>query len=80
MGTTLYLLRQHPDRISPSLFRGGEVETEVVFLDQGFSTPPYSVIGTVISDKKMTMSHSNPSLTYEDLVKKIFSSERVVVI
>lgn len=79
MGMTLYLLRQPPDRISSSLFQAGDVDTEVVFVEQAASVPS-SVKGTVVAAEGMVVSLSYPTMTYDDLVEKIFSSERIVVL
>ena len=80
MGTTLYLLRQQPDRISSSLFRASDADMEVVFLEQAASIVPSSMKGVVVAAEGMAQSHSLPMMTYDDLVEKIFSSEHVIVV
>lgn len=80
MGTTLYLLRQQPDRISSSLFRASDAEMEVVFLEQAASIVPSSMKGVVVAAEGMARSHSLPTMTYDDLIEKIFSSEHVIVV
>jgi hypothetical protein len=79
MGTTLYLLRQQPDRISSSLFQASDADMDIVFIEQAASAPS-SVKGTVVAPEGMAVGHSHPSMTYGDLVEKIFSSERIVVL
>jgi hypothetical protein len=73
MSSTLYLLRQKPEQISPSLFQRGETDIDIVFLEEASSTIPSSI-------KEMVVSGSRPTLTYNDLVHKIFSSDHVVVL
>ena len=80
MGTTLYLLRQQPDRISSSLFRASDADMEVVFLEQAASIVPSSMKGVVVAADGMAQSHSLPMMTYDDLIEKIFSSEQVIVV
>jgi hypothetical protein len=73
MSSTLYLLRQKPEQISLSLFQYGETDIDIVFLEEGSSVIPSSI-------KEMVVSGSRPTLTYDDLVYKIFSSDHVVVL
>ena len=73
MSSTLYLLRQKPEQISPSLFQVSEADIDIVFLEEGSSVIPSSI-------KEMVVSGSRPTLTYDDLVHKIFSSDHVVVL
>ncbi len=73
MSSTLYLLRQKPEQISLSLFQYGEIDIDIVFLEEGSSVIPSSI-------KEMVVSGSRPTLTYDDLVHKIFSSDHVVVL
>ena len=73
MSSTLYLLRQKPEQISPSLFQRGETDIDIVFLEEGSSVIPSSI-------KEVVVSGSRPTLTYDDLVHKIFSSDHVVVL
>ena len=80
MGTTLYLLRQHPDRISSSLFRASDADIDIVFVEQSSSITPSSVKGVVVAAEGMEVGFSHPMMTYDDLVEKIFSSEHVIVI
>ena len=80
MGTTLYLLRQHPDRISSSLFRSSDAEMDIVFVEQATSTIPSSMNGVVVGSEGIAVSRSCPTMTYDDLVEKIFSSGRILVL
>ena len=73
MSSTLYLLRQKPEQISPSLFQVSEADIDIVFLEEGSSVIPSSI-------KEVVVSGSRPTLTYDDLVHKIFSSDHVVVL
>ena len=80
MGATLYLLRQQPDRISPSLFRESDADMDIVFLEHATSMVPSSVKGAVVSSEGMIVSDSRQMLTYDELVEKIFSSEHIIVL
>ena len=80
MGATLYLLRQQPDRISPSLFRESDADMDIVFLEHATSMVPSSVKGAVVSTEGMIVSDSRQMLTYDELVEKIFSSEHIIVL
>jgi thymidylate kinase len=74
---TLYLLRKPIDHIDPSLFLPSESQGDVVFLDRSVMTSfPYKG-GTVFS---LENYESPNSLSYEDLVKKIFEADRTIVI
>jgi hypothetical protein len=81
MGTTLYLLRQHPDRISSSLFQASDVdEMDIVFVEQATLLGLPSVKGVIVAAEGMTVDRSNLTMTYDDLVEKIFSSEHIIVL
>jgi hypothetical protein len=80
MGMTLYLLRQQPDRISSSLFRARDAEMDIVFIEQAVSRIPSSVKGVVVAAEGMAIDRSCPTMTYDDLVEKIFSSEHIIVL
>ena len=80
MGTTLYLLRQHPDLISSSLFRASDTDMDIVFLEQAASIVPSSVKGIVVATEGIAVGLSHPSMTYDDLIEKIFSSEHIIVV
>lgn len=79
MSATLYLLRQ-PDSISPSLFRASDIDMDIVFIEHIASTTPSSVKGVVVTAEGVLVSDSPQMMTYDDLVGKIFLSERIVVI
>ena len=80
MGTTLYVLRQHPDRISSSLFQASDADMDIVFIEQVSSTIPSSMKGIVVATEGMAVELSHPTMTYDDLIEKIFSSEHIIVV
>ena len=80
MSATLYLLRQQPDRLSPSLFRNTDTDMDIVFVGNATSIGSSPVKGAVVSGDGMTPLDSRQTLTYDDLVEKIFSSAHVIVI
>ena len=80
MSATLYLLRQHPDLISSSLFRANDIDMDIVFIEQTSSSLPSSVRGSVVTAVRMEVEFSHPTMTYDDLVEKIFSSEHIIVL
>lgn len=77
---TLYLIRQHPDHISSSLFRASDTDMDIVFIEQASSLVPSSVKGVVVVTEEMAGGFSHPTMTYDDLVEKIFSSEHIIVV
>ena len=77
---TLYLLREHPDRISSSLFRASDPDMDIVFIEQASSNLPASVKGSMVTNKGTTDELSHPTMTYDDLVEKIFSSAHIIVV
>ena len=74
MSATLYLLRQQPDRISPSLFRESDADMDIVFVEHA------TLKGATVSSEGVMVSDSPQTLRYDDLVDKIFSSEHIIVI
>jgi hypothetical protein len=80
MGTTLYVLRQSPDRIPSSIFRSSDLDTDIVFVEQAASMVPSSVKGFVIVPEGVAIGVSHPTMTFDDLVEKIFSSEHIIVV
>ena len=80
LSTTLYILRQHPDRISSSLFRASDTDMDIVFIEQTSSIVPSSVKGIAIAVEGIAVELSHPTMTYDDLIEKVFSSEHIVVI
>ena len=80
MSAILYILRQQPDLISPSLFQASDIDMDIVFVEHAASIAPSSVKGVVVTAEGMEVSGSRPTLTYEELVEKIFSSEHIIVI
>lgn len=80
MDTTLYVLRQHPDRIPSSLFRASDTDMDIVFVEQAASIVPSSVKGFVVATEGMAVGLSHPTMTYDDLIEKIFLSEHIIVV
>jgi len=80
VGRTLYILRQSPDRIPSSIFRSGDVDTDIVFAEQAASLIPSSVKGVVIAPEGVAVGVSQPTMTFDDLIEKIFSSEHIIVV
>ena len=80
MGTTLYLIRQDPDRISSSLFRASDMDMDIVIIEEATSIASSSMKGIVVAAKGMAVGYLPATMTYDDLVGKIFSSEHVIVI
>ena len=80
MGITLYILRQLPDHISPSVFQMSDTNIEVIFTEQGTSLTPSGIEGVTVGEGGAMDGGSRRTLTYDDLIEKIFSSERVIVV
>jgi hypothetical protein len=80
LSSTLYLLRQKPEQIFPSLFQASDADIEIIFIEEASSMIPSSIKGSVVNTEGMTVSGSRPTLTYDDLVCKIFSSDHIVVL
>jgi hypothetical protein len=80
MGTTLYVLRQPLDRISTSIFRTSDSDMDIVFVEQAASIVPSSVKGFVVAAEGMVVEPSCLTMTYDDLIEKIFSSEHIIVV
>jgi hypothetical protein len=80
MSATLYLLRQHPDLISPSLFQVSDTDIDIVFLEKTASPVPSFPNGVVIATEGTAVGLSHPTMTYDDLIGKIFSSEHIIVV
>jgi hypothetical protein len=80
MSETLYVLRQHPDRIPSSLFLDSDVNMDIILLEQGTSIGPSSVKRAVVTTEEIAAGHSRTAMTYDDLVEKIFSSEHIIVL
>jgi len=80
MGATLYLIRQPLDLISSSLFHARDEETEIVFVEEAALTPPFSVKRAVLAVEGLVAGHLHPTLTYDELIEKIFLSEHIVVL
>jgi len=53
---------------------------DIVFMEQASSLVPSSVKGVVVVTEGMAGGFSHPTMTYDDLVEKIFSSEHIIVV
>jgi hypothetical protein len=80
MSTTLYLLRQQLEYISPSLFLVSDTEKDFVFVEHLVSATPSSMKEGVMKPQRAEGSNSPEIVTYDDLVEKIFASAHVIVI
>lgn len=80
MGTTLYLLRQAPEHVSASLFQASDADIDIVFVEQAIETPSASVKGTIVVTHTIAEGSSYPTMSFDDLVEKIFSSEHCIVL
>ncbi len=80
MGTTLYLIRQQPEGIPSSLFHPSDGDMDIVFVEQAVSIVPSSVKGVAVTVEKDVVGSSCSTMTYDDLIERIFSSEHVIVI
>lgn len=80
MCTTLYILRQQPDHISPSVFQMSDTNIDVIFMEQDTSITPSGVEEVTVGEVGARDGGSRRALTYDDLIEKIFSSEHVVVV
>jgi hypothetical protein len=80
MSATLYLLRQQPDLISPSLFRASDADIDIVFVGHATPIAHSFVKGVVVTAEGIVAGGSYLTLTYDNLVEKIFSSEHVIVL
>lgn len=80
MSSTLYLLRQKIEQVSPSLFLAGEADVDIVFLEEASSMIPSSIKGDLVNSERMIVGGPHPTLFYDDLVHKIFSSDHIVVL
>jgi hypothetical protein len=80
MGTTLYILRQQPDHISPAVFQMNDTHIDVIFMEQGTSLTHSDVEEVVGSEVSAMDGGARHTLTYDDLIERIFSSEHVVVV
>jgi len=53
---------------------------DIVFIEQVSSTIPSSVKGVAVATEGMAVGLSRRTMTYDDLIEKIFSSEHVIVV
>ena len=80
MSATLYLLRQQPNHITPSLFRASNTDMDVVFLEHPTLITFSSMMGAVQPDGELVFDDSQQVLTYDDLVEKIFAVDSIIVL
>lgn len=76
MKNTLYLLRKPVDRVDPALFIASHSKGDVVLLDTALVSFPHSS-GTVFS---LGTKDGERTISYDDLVRKIFESDAAIVI
>jgi hypothetical protein len=77
---TLYLLRQQPAGIPSSLFHPSDADIDILFVEQAISTAPSSVKGVAVTVENDVIGSSCQTITYDDLIERIFSSEHVIVV
>jgi hypothetical protein len=53
---------------------------DIVFVEQAASIVPSSVKGFVVAAEGMVVEPSCLTMTYDDLIEKIFSSEHIIVV
>jgi hypothetical protein len=53
---------------------------DVVFVEQPVSRVPSSVNASVVTTEETAIEFSHPTMNYDELVEKIFSSEHIVVV
>jgi hypothetical protein len=53
---------------------------DIVFIEQTSSIVPSSVKGVVVATEGIAVSLSHPTITYDNLIDKIFTSEHVIVV
>jgi hypothetical protein len=80
MGTTLYVLRQPLDSISTAIFRASDSDMDIVFMEQAESIVPSLVKGFMVATEGVVVGTSHLTMTYDDLIEKIFSSKHIIVV
>jgi hypothetical protein len=53
---------------------------DIVFVEQAASMVPSFVKGLVVAAEGMAVGRSQLTITYEDLIEKVFSTEHIVVV
>jgi hypothetical protein len=53
---------------------------DIVFVERAALMIPSSVKGVVIAADGMVVGPSHPTMTYDELIEKIFSSEHIIVV
>ncbi|BFU94701.1 MAG: hypothetical protein NTNFB02_14230 [Nitrospira sp.] len=79
MNSFLYLLRQPPDQIPDALFRPSDTLGDVVLLEAATSSV-MSVPHGIVLRIEQGRARDEGTVTYDELVEKIFDSDRVMVI
>lgn len=80
MSTTLYVLRQSPDRIPPSIFRPRDLDMDIVFAEPAALVASSPAGGRVIGSDVAVVGGSHPTMIFDDLIDKIFSAEHIIVV
>ena len=80
MSTTLYVLRQSPDRIPPSIFRSSDLDMDIVFAEPAALVASSPAEGRVIGSDVAVVGGSHPTMIFDDLIDKIFSAEHIIVV
>jgi hypothetical protein len=53
---------------------------DIVFVEQASLIVPSSMKGVTVADEGIPVGLSRPTMTYDDLIEKVFSSEHIIVI
>jgi hypothetical protein len=53
---------------------------DIVFVEQAASIVPSSPKGVVVATEETAIGVSRPTMTYDELIEKIFSSEHIIVV
>jgi len=53
---------------------------DIIFMEQVSSMLSSSVKGSVVVTERLDVGFSHPTITYDDLINKIFSSKHIIVV
>jgi hypothetical protein len=53
---------------------------DIVFVEQAASMAPSAVKGFVIESELAAVEGSHPTINFDDLIEKIFSSDHIIVV
>jgi hypothetical protein len=53
---------------------------DIIFVEEAASLAPPSVKGVVVAAEERAIGLSHPTMTHNDLIDKIFSSEHIIVV